>query len=150
MRIIEQIRIARSPEAVWEVVSDLSTHVDWRPSLIEFRQVSEKPLAVGSRIREVLSWRGRELVLDDVVTALEPGRHFGITGGWKAAEFDLDLRLEPVGDGETDVTFDWPLRPKSALLKVATPFLKRAMQRATAEEAQLLKEYVERVPAGSG
>ncbi|HSG14467.1 MAG TPA: SRPBCC family protein [Gaiellaceae bacterium] len=150
MRIVEHIRIERSPGEVWAVVSDLSTHVDWRPALVEFRQVSEGPLAVGSRIREVLSWRGRELVLDDVVTALEPGRHFGITGGWKAAEFDLDLRLEPVGDGETEVTFDWPLRPKSALLKIATPFLKGAMQRATAEEAQLLKEYVETRSPGSG
>lgn len=150
MRIVEHIRIERSPGEVWAVVSDLSTHVDWRPALVEFRQVSEGPLAVGSRIREVLSWRGRELVLDDVVTALEPGRHFGITGAWKAAEFDLDLRLEPVGDGETEVTFDWPLRPKSALLKIATPFLKGAMQRATAEEAQLLKEYVETRSPGSG
>lgn len=150
MRIVENILIERSPAEVWAVVSDLGTHPEWRPALVEFRQVSEGPLAVGSRIREVLRWRGRELVLDDVVTALEPGGHFGITGGWKAADFDLDLRLEPIGDGATRVTFDWPLRPKSLLMKVAAPFLRRAMQRATAEEAQLLKELVEQRPGPTG
>jgi len=144
MRIIETIRIERPPEEVWDVVSDLGTHLEWRPALVEFTQVSEGPLAVGSRIREVLRWRGRELVLDDVVTALEPGRRFGITGGWNAADFDLDIRLEPVGESATQVTLDWPLRPKSLVMKAAAPFLGPAMRRATAEEAQLLKEYVER------
>jgi carbon monoxide dehydrogenase subunit G len=150
MRIVERIRIERPPVQVWSVVSDLDTHLEWRPALVEFRQVSDGPLAVGSRIREVLKWRGRELVLDDVVTALEPERHFGITGGWKAADFDLDLLLEPTEDGGTVVTFDWPLRPKSALLKLAAPLLKGAMQRATAEEARLLKEVVEKLPPGVG
>jgi carbon monoxide dehydrogenase subunit G len=144
MRVVERIRIERPPADVWAVVADLETHLEWRPALVEFRLVSEAPLRVGSRIREVLRWRGRELVLDDVVTALVPGRHFGVSGGWKAAEFELDLRLEPAGDSATDVTFDWPLRPKSVLMKVAAPLLKGAMQRATAEEARLLKELVER------
>lgn len=148
MRIIETVGIERPPAEVWAVVADLDTHLEWRPALVEFRQVSEGPLEVGSRIREVLRWRGRELVLDDVVTALEPHRHFGISGGWNAADFDLDLRLEPVGEGATLVTFDWPLRPKSALMKVAAPLLKGSMERATAEEARLLKEYVEKRPAG--
>jgi carbon monoxide dehydrogenase subunit G len=150
LRIVETIRIERPPAEVWAVVADLDTHLEWRPALVEFRQVSEGPLEVGSRIREVLRWRGRELVLDDIVTVLEPPRHFGISGGWTAAEFDLDLRLEPVGEGATSVTFDWPLRPKSALLKAAAPFLKGSMERATVEEARLLKEYVEKRPAERG
>jgi len=142
MRIVEQTRIERPVEDVWAVVSDLDTHLGWRPALVEFRQVSEGPLQVGSRIREVLRWRGRELVLDDVVTVLDPPRQFGIRGGWKAADFELDLRLDPDGEG-TVVTFDWPLTPKSLLMRAAAPLLKGAMQRATAEEAALLKEYVE-------
>jgi carbon monoxide dehydrogenase subunit G len=142
MRVTESIGIERPPADVWAVVSDLSTHTEWRPALVEFRQVSDGPLAVGSRVREVLLWRGRELELDDVVTALEPERRFAITGGWSAAEFDLELRLEPDGES-TRVTMDWPLRPKSLLLRAATPFLGRAMRKATREELELLKAYVE-------
>jgi hypothetical protein len=33
-------------------------------------------------------------------------------------------------------------------MKVAAPLLKGSMERATAEEARLLKEYVEKRPAG--
>ena len=143
MRIVEHVRIERPAEEVWAVVADLETHLAWRPALIEFRQVSEGPLGVGSRIREVLRWRGRELVLDDAVTAFDPLRHFGIRGSWKAADFELDLTLESTSDGATIVTFDWPLYPKSLVMKMVTPVLGGAMRKATAEEAALLKAYVE-------
>jgi carbon monoxide dehydrogenase subunit G len=143
VRIIEEVRIERPPADVWSVIADLDTHLAWRPALIEFRQVSEGPLGVGSRIREVLRWRGRELVLDDVVTTFAPLSHFGIRGSWKAADFELDLTLEPTGDGATTVTFEWPLYPKSLVMKMVTPLLGGAMRRATAEEAALLKAYVE-------
>jgi hypothetical protein len=103
---------------VWEVVTDLESHPRWRPSVREFRQVSDGPLEVGSRIREVLEWRGREITLADEVTALDAQRRLGIRGGWKAADFDLELLLEPSGTG-TSVTFDWTLRPKSLLLRAA-------------------------------
>ena len=142
MRVTESIRIARPPEDVWAVVSDLETHPKWRPAIVELTQVSVGPLAVGSRLREVLRWRGRELELDDVVTALEPPRRLALSGGWSAAEFDLELLLEPEGDG-TVVTMDWPLRPKSLLMRVAAPFLGSTMRKATREELELLKAYVE-------
>ncbi len=142
MRVTESIRIERPAEDVWAVVSDLDTHREWRPAIVELTQLDEGPLAVGSRLREVLRWRGRTLELDDVVTALEPPRRLGITGGWSAAEFDLELLLEPNGDG-TLVTMDWPLRPKSLLMRVAAPFLGGTMRKATREELELLKAYVE-------
>lgn len=142
VRVTESIRVERPPEDVWAVVSDLGTHTRWRPALVEFRQVSDGPLAVGSRIHEVLRWRRRRIELEDVVTALEPGRRFALRGGWKAAEFELDLRLEPE-DGGTRVTMDWPLRPKSLLLRLAAPFIGGAMRRATREELGLLKALVE-------
>ena len=142
VRVTESIRVGRPPEDVWAVVSDLGTHTRWRPALVELRQISDGPLAVGSRIHEVLRWRGRRIELEDVVTALEPGRRFALRGGWKAAEFELDLRLEPE-DGGTRVTMDWPLRPKSLLLRLAAPFIGGAMRRATREELELLKALVE-------
>ena len=127
---------------MWEVVTDLESHPRWRPSVREFRQVSDGPLEVGSRIREVLEWWGREITLADEVTALDAQRRLGIRGGWKAADFDLELLLEPSGTG-TVVTFDWTLRPKSLLMRAAAPWLKRSFERATAEEADGLRRHVE-------
>ena len=125
---------------MWEVATDLESHPRWRPSVREFRQVSDGPLEVGSRIREVLEWRGREITLADEVTALDAQRRLGIRGGWKAADFDLLLELSGTG---TVVTFDWTLRPKSLLMRAAAPWLKRSFERATAEEADGLRKYVE-------
>lgn len=143
MRVVESVVIERTPDEVWKVVADLDTHAEWRPAIVELKQVSEGPLGVGSRIREVLSWRGREIVIDDVVTAYEPPHRLGIHGGWKAADFDVDFRLEPHGS-ETEVTMDWPLHPKSILMRIAAPFIGPAMRKATREELELLKAHVER------
>lgn len=142
MNIVQSIVIERPPEEVWDVVSDLETHTSWRPALREFRQVSDGPLGVGSRIREVLAWRGREIVIEDEVTAFEPPHRLGLRGGWAAADFDVDFRLEPVAEG-TRVTMAWPLHPKSLLLKLAAPFMGGAMRKATREELELLKQQVE-------
>lgn len=143
MRVTESVVVDRPPEDVWAVIADLDTHTSWRPALREFRQVSDGPLAVGTRIREVLEWRGREIVIDDLVTALEPPDRFGIRGSWKAADFEMTLALEPADTG-TKVTMDWPLYPKSFLMKIAAPFMGGAMRKATREELELLKEHVER------
>ena len=143
VRITESVHVSRPPDEVWAVVADLDAHPEWRPTIVEFTKLSDGPLAVGSRIREVLRWRGREIEIEDVVTALEPPRRFAVRGGWQAADFELDLRLEPEGEG-TRVTMDWPLYPKSLLMKVATPFLGGTMRRETRKELELLRARVER------
>ena len=143
MRIINSVRIERHVDAVWAIVADPETHTRWRPTLKEFRQVSDGQLAVGSKIREVLEWRGRTIEIDDVVTGFEPPYRFAVHGAWKAAEFDLELLLLPLGDDATEVTFDWPLRPKTLPMKIAAPFLRRTMERATAEEAEGLRRLAE-------
>lgn len=142
IQITERILIDRPPRDVWAVITDLESHPSWRPALREFRQVSDGPLRVGTRIHEVLSWRGREITLADEVTALEPERRLGIRGGWKAAEFELDLLLEPRGGGTT-VTFDWTLEPKSLLMRLAAPLLRGTFERSTVEELEGLKKLSE-------
>lgn len=141
-RVVETVEIRATPEAVWDVISDLSTHPDWRPAVVELVQLTPGPLAVGAELREVLRWRGRTFELTDEVTRIEPPRRLTIAGGWKAASFELDLSLEPSPEGTT-VTFDWPLVPRTRTMRLLAPLLKGAMQRATREEAELLKQLVE-------
>jgi carbon monoxide dehydrogenase subunit G len=142
MRITESITIDRPAEDVWAVVSDIDTHTTWRPALVEFHQLSDGPLEVGARIREVLRWGKREIELEDVVTALDPPRRLALRGSWSAADFEVEFLLEPDGDG-TRVTMDWPLYPKSLLMRVTAPFLNGTMSKATQEELEKLKAYVE-------
>ena len=149
MRITERVTIERPPADVWATIADLDTHPRWRPAVVELRQLSDGPLVVGSRVREVLRWHGRELELADEVTALEAERLLGMHGEWSAATFDLELRLAPA-DGGTSVTFDWSLTPRSLLMRIATPFLARPMRRSTVEELEGLKAYVEGGGTGAG
>ena len=142
MRIREHIDNDGTPEDVWAIVSNPGTHTTWRPALVEFRQLSEGPLQVGSRIKEKIRWAGREIEIDDVVTALEPPQHLGMRGGWKAADFELDLLLEPANSG-TRASFDWSFHPKSLFVRLATPLLGRAFRRATKDQLAGLKVYVE-------
>jgi hypothetical protein len=142
MRITEHVLVERPPGDVWAVIADLETHPRWRPAIVELRQLSDGPLVVGSRVREVIRWGRREIVLADEVTALEPERRLGMHGEWSSASFDLELRLAPA-DGGTSVTFDWSLTPRSLLMRIATPFLGRPMRRSTVEELEGLKAYVE-------
>lgn len=149
IRITESLTVERPAADVWAVVTDIESHPRWRPALREFSQVSGGPLRVGSSIREVIEWRGRELRLDDVVTALEPERRLAIRGGWSAAEFELDLVLEP-HERATSVTFDWSMRPRTLVMRIVTPFLHGTMRRATIEELEGLKSYVERGARADG
>lgn len=142
MKITERTHIDKPPEDVWAVVSDSTTHTAWRPALVEFRQVSDGPLAVGSHIRERIRWRGREIEIDDYVTALEPPRRLGVRGGWKAADFELDFLLDP-SDGGTLVSFDWSFLPKTFVMRLAAPLLARTLRGATKDELAGLKSYVE-------
>ena len=145
MRITESELVEAPASDVWAVLTELESHPRWRPALREFRQVSEGPLRVGTRIHEVVAWRGREIVLADEVTAFQPERRLAIRGGWKAADFDLDMLLDPRGRS-TAVTFDWSLHPKTLTMRLVAPFLGGTMRRSTREEVEGLKRYVERGP----
>ncbi|MDQ3380142.1 MAG: SRPBCC family protein [Actinomycetota bacterium] len=72
-------------------------------------------------------------------------RRLGMRGGWKAADFELDLLLEP-RDGGTLASFDWSFRPKTLLMRLATPLLGRTLRGATKDELAGLKSYVESKP----
>jgi uncharacterized protein YndB with AHSA1/START domain len=145
MRITESVLVEAPAADVWAVLTELESHPGWRPALREFRQVSDGPLRVGARIHEVIAWRRREIVLADEVTALEHERRLGIRGGWKAADFELDMLLEPRGQS-TAVTFDWSLHPKTLTMRLVAPFLGGTMRRSTREEVDGLKAYVEGGP----
>src|SRR5512146_517451 len=145
MRIIESVLVDCPASDVWAVVTDLGSHPRWRPALREFRQLSDGSLRVGARIHEVIAWRGREIVLADEVTALEPERRLALRGGWKAADFDLEMLLDPQGQS-TSVTFDWSLHPKTLTMRLVAPFLRGTMRRSTREEVEGLRTYVERRP----
>lgn len=78
MRQVEvRVRIARAPDEVFAYTSAAETMPEWRGDVTEAEQLTEGPLAVGTRIRAGAKALGRPIGLVVEVTELELGRRFG-------------------------------------------------------------------------
>jgi len=72
-----RVGIQRSVEDVFAYTSDYRTMPEWRGDVSEAEQLTEGPLAVGTRIRAGVKALGRPIDLVIEVTELEPGVRFG-------------------------------------------------------------------------
>src|SRR5688572_23097826 len=84
--IEEAVRIRRTPDEVWAVISDYSSDHLWRPGITEMTPDPPGPPAVGTRVHEALNTGGRSYVTDSTVTGVGPGMTYrfsgsGTTGG---------------------------------------------------------------------
>ncbi|HSK17178.1 MAG TPA: SRPBCC family protein [Gaiellaceae bacterium] len=142
MRIARNVEIAAPPEAVFAVVSDLSTHTEWRPAVKEFRTADGEPAAVGSEIVEVVRFAGRDVNMRYRVTELEAPRVLtaeGIAGPLPAV---IRFELEPTGIGTvTTFVFDTE-RPRLGGV-LPFPFFGPLMGRYMVDELRRLKTLVE-------
>jgi Polyketide cyclase / dehydrase and lipid transport len=59
IHVEESVTVARSPEAVWSVVADYGTDVQWRKGLTDMTPDPPGPPAVGTKVHEVLKTGGR-------------------------------------------------------------------------------------------
>lgn len=114
--IVRALTFPAPPTAVWELLVDLQRQPSWMHDLKSITARSAGPLAVG--FRAVGRVRMFGVTQDDPieVTALEPGRHYGIThGGGFAGR--ADFWLEPLPGGRrTRVTWREELRPDARRL----------------------------------
>lgn len=78
MRKVEvRVRIQRPVAEVYAYTSAAETMPEWRGDVTEAEQLTEGPLAVGTRIRASAKALGRPIGLVVEVTELEPGVMFG-------------------------------------------------------------------------
>ena len=81
--ITQRITIQRPPAAVFAFIGDYRNDPQWRSGVVEIRQMSPGPIAVGATTHEVMRFLGRPLVTLASVTEYDPGRRlaFKSTGG---------------------------------------------------------------------
>ena len=72
-----RVRILRPVEDVYAYASTVDTMPEWRGDVSEAEQITEGPLAVGTRIRAGGKVLGRPIGIVIEVTELEPGARFG-------------------------------------------------------------------------
>ena len=132
MKIKERIEIARPPEEVYAVVSDLRRGPEWQPSLVRV------DVERGVEVRKVAG-QEREASFD--VTRNEAPRLFEIVSHASPVRAWATFELEPAGAG-TRVGFALVLE-LSGPLRFAGRMIRGRAEHETRENLQRLKELVE-------
>lgn len=134
--------IARSPEEVFSVVTDLTRLPEWQPRLVEVEHLLEGPLQPGSRLREVREVRGKRLEQIVEVAALEPPRRFGLRVVEGPLPVDGDVTFSPTDDGGTRLHMHAYGRARGAM-RLLEPLLTLGLKREFRGQYRRLKGLVE-------
>ena len=139
IRIELTIAIERSPEDVFELLTDIGRLPEWQTSAIEAH--SDGPLEQGSRVAEKRRLLGREVDSELEVVAYEPPTRLTLRSLGGPVNFTVDHELAAKGGG-TELTFVAEAQPRGAL-RLAEPVLARTAEQQFRQDFDRLKELLE-------
>jgi carbon monoxide dehydrogenase subunit G len=139
IRIELTVEIARTPDDVFELLSDIARLPEWQTSAIEAH--AEGPLREGSRVTEKRRLLGRELDTELEVVAYEPPRRLTLRSLGGPVEFTVDHQLAAQGGG-TELRLLAEAEP-GGLLRLTQPVLARTAEQEFRRDFDRLKELLE-------
>jgi uncharacterized protein YndB with AHSA1/START domain len=139
IRIEFTVEIARTPEDVFELLSDIERLPEWQASAIEAH--AEGLLREGSRVTEKRRLLGRELDTQLEVVAFEPPKRLTLRSLGGPVNFTVDHELVTQGGG-TQLTLVAEAQP-GRLLRLTEPVLARTAEREFRQDFDRLKELLE-------
>jgi len=145
-RIERSVVIERPIDEVWEFVHDTTKDALWQTTLTESEKLTDGPMRVGTRVREVRHFLGVRIELTWEVTEYEPNRKSAIRGVSGPVPLTGGYRLEPL-DAGTRFTVSGEL-DAHGLFKLAEPVFARITRRELEANLGHLKDLLE--TEGSG
>jgi len=137
-----ETRIDRSPEEVFDYVTDPDKLPTWQTNTVSAVREDEGPMRVGSRLREIhRAPGGKELESVVEVAGLERGRVFALEVVEGSLPVDLRITLDGEGTG-TLMRFRGHGRPRGAM-RLAAPVFQRVLRRQFASQCATLKQLME-------
>jgi carbon monoxide dehydrogenase subunit G len=133
--------IARSPKDVFAVLSNPTLATEFLDNIKESRQLTDGPIAVGTKFRETRVVNGKEATADLLVSAYEPNTHIGISTEAEGIKVVYQYHLFPVDDG-TRLTWACELEA-GGLRKMMLPMVAAIMKKEDGNHLQHLKSYLE-------
>ncbi len=133
--------IARSPKEVFEVLSNPTRATEFLDNIKESKQLTDGPIAVGTKFRETRVVNGKEAAADLLVSVYEPNTNIGISTEAEGIEVTYHYHLSPEGDG-TRLTWTCELEA-SGLRKMMLPVVAAIMKKEDGNHLQQLKSYLE-------
>jgi Polyketide cyclase / dehydrase and lipid transport len=143
VKITDSTIIDRPVEEVWSFVSDPGNDPKWYQGTMEVRQISERPIAVGTTFEAVIQFRGRFLVAGARCIVLNPNNEvmWKFTSGLMKRSTD-NWRMEPMDEKSTRLTRVFVMRV-SGFWRLIQPIVARGTKRAHEAEIHNVKRILE-------
>lgn len=142
-----RVDIDRSAAEVFEYLEEVENNPRWLSGMRSSRWTSQPPVGVGSTYAQVSQFLGRQINTSFVVTRHEPGRLITIESR-EGSSFPITVTrmVEPDADGHARVTelVDADAR---GFYTLATPLLKRLVERTIRRDYGTLKQLLEGNPS---
>ena len=140
-----EIRVNRPVEVVFASLTEVTTYPRWQSGLVECRQTSAGPLALGSTGIEVRTVMGQRTESTWQVTELLFPTTYRVKGTSGPLAHEIAHTLQPAtGSTQLYVRFQ---AQATGLLKIAEPVLAGAIKRDFDDGYQRLKALLESEPA---
>jgi hypothetical protein len=131
------IEIARSPEQVFDFMSDLRSERSWNPALESIEMITDGPVGVGTRYKA--KWNRSPEVIVECTRYDRPHGWTNINSG--PLEIESVFTLTPTRSG-TNVTNQFTVRPHG-LTTLFFPIIVSAMRRQFRTNMMELKRVIE-------
>lgn len=140
--VVSKIEIKAPSEHVAAFACDPDNVPQWYVNIKSVEWVTERPLAVGSKIAFVAQFLGRRLAYTYEVHAYEAGKHLVMRTAEGPFPMETSYTFEAISDGSTQMTLRNRGEP-TGFSHVLAPFMAWAMRRENRKDLARLKQILE-------
>ena len=141
INVEKSIIIQRSIEEVFNYVSNLTHSAEWQSGLTEVRQITDRPLGVGTQYALVRTFMGRKMVADNEITEFTPGVKVAFKTISGPIPLEASYQFETDEQG-TKLTSKIDMQPKG-FVSLAEPLISASLQRDVEASLNVLKNMLE-------
>ena len=134
------VHLNRPVEQVFAFLMDTSQLTTWQSNLIKSEPITEGPLRLGSRFREVRRLGKRESEIQGEITALEPNKHLETKTVTKPQAM-VSYSLDPESGG-TRLKYKFVL-VTSGFMRLLEPLIASSIKKDTNADFETLKRILE-------
>ena len=141
IRVEADVTINRSSDEVFAFLSNFENNPKWQAGMQAARFTSEGPLGIGSTYAQVAKFLGRRIESTFEVIDYEPGRMVKATSS--SGSFPITFTRIAEADGDGTQVRAIIEGDASGFFKLATPILRRLVQRSVDADYANLKRILE-------
>jgi uncharacterized protein YndB with AHSA1/START domain len=134
------IHLNRPVEQVFAFLIDPNNLRTWQSTLVENEQLTEKPMRVGTRFREVRQMGPRQTEVQAEITDFEPNKRFA-TKTLTKPQVTVSYSFEPENSG-TQLNYKFIMQT-SGFMRLLEPLIARSIKKDSHSDFEKLKHVLE-------